>query len=134
MGKKRGSKKKRSGRSLAMIVVIIVVVAAGAFIAYNDGLIGATSIPNIDEDYKDQTITVRGRVHSVIDINWMGIDFEGFVITDADNNSIYVAYDGDLPTVGNCVVVVGEVVEIIFIITDYYINGSSWRPVLIFQQ
>ena len=133
MGKKRGTKKKRSGKTLTALVVVIVVIAAGAFIAYNDGLIGATSILNIDEDYKDQTVTVKGRVHSIIDFYWMGIDIEGFVISDPDNNSIYVAYDGDMPTVGNTVVVVGNVVEIIFIITDYYINGSSWRPVLIFQ-
>ncbi|MHA1838632.1 MAG: hypothetical protein ACTSVM_02185 [Candidatus Ranarchaeia archaeon] len=73
---------------------------------YNDGLLGAVSISNLDEDYKDQVVTAKGRVIQIIDISWP-VELEDFVITDHENNSIYVNYDGDLPSLDSYVVVVG---------------------------
>ena len=122
--------KKKSGKSRILAVVLIAAIAVGAFISYNDGLIGGITIPNLDEDHENQIVTTKGEVSAIIDIIIFTIHIEGFTIKDAANNSIYVDHDGDLPTLGDHVVVVGNLTKIL---TFYIITESSWRSVLIFR-
>ncbi len=122
--------KKGSSKNRLIVILLVIIIGAVGFIAYNDGLFGSVAIPNIDEDYQDQIVSTKGQVTAIIDIDIFSI--EGFTIADADNNTIYVNYDGDLPTVGMFVVVTGEVIRFPFPVF-YFIDGTQWHPVILFR-
>ena len=122
--------KKGSSKNRLIVILLIIIIGAVGFIAYNDGLFGSVAIPNIDEDYQDQIVSTKGQVTAIIDIDIFSI--EGFTIADADNNTIYVNYDGDLPTVGMFVVVTGEVIRFPFPVF-YFIDGTQWHSVILFR-
>ena len=99
-------RKRRKSKSSTMnyvIVIAIVAIVSFGVIAYHDGLIGLTSIEDIwDGDIDDGTaVAVKGEVTAV------GNSF--FWITDDDDYSIQVEWDGDQPQENSIVVVRGEV-------------------------
>ena len=105
MPKKR-RKSKNSTRNLILVVVIVAVVTLGV-IGWHDGLIGVTSMEDINHGDIDNgtVVTVKGE--------YIGDLFNVHSVRDTDGNGIAFHWDGATPAVGSMVVVRGEVTSII---------------------
>ncbi len=102
-------KKRKSGKSNKRVVLVIAVVAviAVSVVAWHDGLIGVTSIGDINSgDVSTGTkVTVKGELTFIFQ--------DVMTITDDDGNSLAFTWDGDKPALGSIVVVRGEVTSFI---------------------
>lgn len=115
---------KKKGRPVAkiLLVVVLIGVIAVGFIAYHDGLIGLTSINDINDNLVDigTHVSVKGEVTLRV----------GNIITVSDGaNFVFFEWDG-ASTLNSIVVVRGSVssivslanvtsVDVVWIFTEY---------------
>ena len=115
-------------KTVAGLITIVAIVAAVIFAGCVEHTTKIRDIHDHPEMYNGEKVTVEGYVEDVVASLGFGITDEAGDIL----NIIYVEYDGNLPTVGNKVMVTGVIrtktahVEesTIFIIG---ISGESWE-------
>ncbi len=111
-------RKKKSSRKNLYVLIVILIVVGISVVAWHDGVIGATSIQDINEgDVNTGTVvTVKGEVTAIVSLPILGTRV---FIADLDDDSYGLTFewDGDIPAVGSIVVVRGEV-NSIFTLTD----------------
>jgi hypothetical protein len=114
-------KKRRSSRGRVAFAVVVIAVVAFAVIAWHDGLIGVTSIADINSgDVSVGTVvTVKGELTGRL----------GNVHTVSEGSNFLVfTWDGTSPPVNSIIVVTGEVSSLLT-----FDSVTAVRQVLVFQ-
>jgi len=120
--------KKKTIVGLMAVVAIVAVVMFAGCIEHTTETTRIRDIHDHPEEYNGEKVTVEGYVEDVV-------ASLGFGITDEAGdtlNIIYVEYDGNLPTVGNKVMVTGVIRTKTAhgeegIITAIFFSGESWE-------
>lgn len=96
---------RKKSSKLPLILVLIIIGAAG-FLAYHDGLIGTTSMRDINQgDIAEGTaVSVKGEINYV-----SGFGVTVVTIVDSNDNFVVFSYDGTLPPQNSIVVARGIV-------------------------
>ncbi|TXT55099.1 MAG: hypothetical protein BAJATHORv1_40008 [Candidatus Thorarchaeota archaeon] len=103
---KRGKCMPRKKSSKLPLILVLIIIGAAGFLAYHDGLIGTTSMRDINQgDIAEGTaVSVKGEINYV-----SGFGVTVVTIVDSNDNFVVFSYDGTLPPQNSIVVARGIV-------------------------